>query len=314
MNKKIWVGILAIVMILSLSGCSLAKEEQKSEGTVNEDIMIGVLITEGHVDIIDAEEEINVNEINGEISFVQGKRYATIDKKGSDSPSNWEVSFEGVDGIAFYVPEFRYGDGKYDSLVTGIFDEEMSDVDNQFYSTDNSHKREITGTVYVKMQEGKEYTYFMNPVYQTESGEIYVTTGNGMALGTGERDGGLGDWHMNTEATVTKDGESVETVTSINLEFELMYETAKIKVHQMDLEHNVIKTTEYEPGNMPEEMKGEDGTVYVLVETERVNFAGETLVERELGLADEDGKISIDSFYEGEHGAFRKQTTAFINY
>ena len=45
-----------------------------------------------------------------------------------------------------------------------------------------------------------------------------------------------------------------------------------------------------------------------------MNLEGEILTEREIGTADDEGKIVVETFCKGEFGALRKQTTTFINY
>ena len=84
------------------------------------------------------------------------------------------MTFPGVEGISFYIPEFRYGEEKYDSFVSVIGSDEISDVNNNFNVSDTSESREIAGTIYVVQELGKEYIYYMNPVYQTADGEIVV--------------------------------------------------------------------------------------------------------------------------------------------
>ena len=82
----------------------------------------------------------------------------------------------------------------------------------------------------------------------------------------------------------------------------------------MDIEHHILDSKEYEPGTLPEEVKCMEKTAYVVVETERVDLAGKTITEREIGTADDEGKITVETFYKGDFGALRKQTTTFVNY
>ena len=294
MNKKLLALILVITMLLA-NGCQLAKGEASNDGIGKDDCLVGLLITEG---------QRGIDELV----------YANVDKKNSDDPADWEITFPGVEGISFFVPEFRYGDGEYDSFIMVVGSDEISDVKNSLNVSDTDESREITGTVYVAREAGKEYIYYMNPVYQTAGGEIYVTQGNGLMGSEKEGLGALGAWNVQEEKEVTVNGESKVQGISVDVTFEMMFTPAKIRIHQMDMEHNILDTTEYEPGTLPEEVKCEEQTIYVVVETDRVNLEGEIITEREMCTADAEGKMVVETFSKGEFGALKKQRTTFINY
>ena len=233
MNKKILAYILILIMLLT-SGCQLAKEEISQDGIGNDDCMIGILITEGNRGILDGKETtMTLEELKD-----ANKLYAIIDKKNSDSPDEWEVTFPGVEGISFYIPEFRYGEEKYDSFVSVIGSDEISDVNNHLNVSDTSESREIAGTIYVVQELGKEYIYYMNPVYQTADGEIYVTQGNGV-MGMATEGFGAGQkWNMKEEKEVTKGEEKQTQSFSVEVTLEMMFVPTKIRVLQMDIEHH----------------------------------------------------------------------------
>ena len=199
MNKKISTSLLALLMIL-VSGCSLAKEEVYSDDMVNGDCMVGLLITEGNRGIMD---HVSGEELTLEEAMAGQKVYANVDKMNSDEPADWEITFPGVEGISFFVPEFQYEDG--DSFVMVIGDEEISDVKNHMKVSDEGQSREITGTVYVAREANKEYIYYMNPVYQTADGDIYVTQGNGLMGSEAEGYGALGSWNVKEEKGCEKE-------------------------------------------------------------------------------------------------------------
>ena len=310
MNKKLLTFILILTVLLT-NGCQLAKEEVSNDSIGNEDCMIGLLITEGNRGILD--HKVGTTMTLEELAEAN-KLYATIDKKNSKSPDKWEVTFPGVEGISFFIPEFRYGEEKYDSFVMVIGSDEISDVNNHLNVSETSESREIAGTIYVAKESGKDYIYYMNPVYQTAAGEIYVTQGNGV-MGM-ETDGfGAGQkWNMKEEKEVTKGEEKQMQSFSVDVSLEMMFVPTKIRVLQMDIEHHILDSIEYEPGTLPEEVKCMEKTAYVVVETERVDLAGKTITEREIGTADDEGKITVETFYKGDFGALRKQTTTFVNY
>ena len=192
--------------------------------------------------------------------------------------------------------------------------DEMSDVNNHLKVSDQGKSREVKGTIYVARETKKDYIYYMNPVYQTATGELYVTQGNGVMGSEKEGYGPLHTWNVKEEKEITIDGEKSVQGFAAEVNFEMMYVPTKILVHQMDMEHHILKTEEYEPGKLPEEVKCEENTVYVVVETERDNLIGGFITEREIGTANDEGKIEIETFYKGDFGALRKQATTFINY
>ena len=294
MNKKILAFILMLTMLLT-NGCQLAKEEASNDGIGKDDCLVGLLITEGQRGI---DESV----------------YATVDKKNSEDPGDWEITFPGVEGISFFVPEFRYGDGEHDSFIMVVGSDEISDVKNCLNVSDTGSNREITGNIYVGRVADKEYIYYMNPVYQTVDGEIYVTQGQGLMGSEAEGTGALGSWNVKEEKELKVNGKATVQGISVDVTFEMMYIPTEIRVHQMDMEHNILVSQEYEPGTLPEEVKCEEQTAYVLVETDRVDLEGKSITEREMCTADDEGKIIVETFSKGEFGALKKQMTTFINY
>ena len=95
MRKKWFGSILVLSMILLFSGCSLAKEDAGKEvldsEKISQDRLIGVVVTEEHLDLFDFESFLNDNinqiikgkDVDGSMDKkYQQAIYATIDKHG----------------------------------------------------------------------------------------------------------------------------------------------------------------------------------------------------------------------------------------
>lgn len=69
----------------------------------------------------------------------------------------------------------------------GFIGDEIFDVNQHFSTTDEGEYIELSGSIYALTDEGEESEiFFLNPVYETSTGEIYVTTGNGISGHAGE--------------------------------------------------------------------------------------------------------------------------------
>lgn len=193
--NKMWNWMLVALLCISfLCGCSLAKEDAGEEEQTNmEDRLVGVVITTEHLDLFDVEAFLNdnINELTNEkveltnTSKYNGRIYATVDKHGSEEPQDWELVFEGLKGIHF-INATCYEEDE-EPFKMGFIGDEIFDVNQHFSTTDEGEFMELSGSIYALMDENTESTnFYLNPVYQTSTGEIYVTTGNGISGHAGE--------------------------------------------------------------------------------------------------------------------------------
>lgn len=314
MNKKIKLLLILVGIMFLFGGCSLAKDAVSSKNNAVCDAMIGAYITEEYPDTTEVGETISIEDGDFSVLYEDEKYFATIDKKGSESVADWEVCFEEIPGIACFAPSYRYGEEEYDVVEYTVIDDEVVVKKNHWHSEDNKESYQLDVLIYVEMVEGKEYLYHINPVYQTADGEIYMTSGDGYCIGGGSRDAGFADIKLNTSSEINVMGEKQTRETDITVNFKIMNKPNKIILHELDLEQQVVKSTEYEPDAIPEEIKGEKNTIYLLVETQRLDFDGNVIAQRDLKTADENGEIQFDTFYTGENGALIKQEITFINY
>lgn len=321
-NRRLWI-VLWTVLMMTLCGCSLAKEDAGEENAggknVGEDPLIGVFVTTESLDTFDMDAYLEDNVAD----LIEGKEvspddyakysekiYATIDKKGSIEPSDWEIYFEGIDGINFFDAEFQ-NEGSEPFRMLSC--EGVCDITTGYHSTDDGEKVELTGTIYVLPKaDVTDTVYYVNPVYQTEGGEIYVTSG-----GMGNSIGGLGDGVMMTvtldgEVTQTENGVAETNAASVKVNFVVSYAPTKIRLHQLDENNQVVKTEEYEQGKLPEQLKAEDETAYIIVETELDNPHKEGDCIREIYERDDVGSTYFETMCVTEKGYIEKQSTEIV--
>ena len=304
------IGLIAISMMGILSGCTLAKESAGDE-EVSQDRLIGLFITQESIDGFDAEaylEEhigdlIGGKEVMPEDTSSKNRIYGEIDKKDSENPDDWEISFGEIEGINFFQPIIHEEGEEPFSM---IFADEICDVNVCYFTTDEGDSVELTGTLYT-IASDKEIVYYNNPVYQTAKGDIYVIPGMGSGLDGSSMGISMAD-SIEEEWNITNGKEKESGKTKITINHALSYKPLQIRIHQMDIDNQVIKTEEYIVGTLPEKMIMNNNTAYILVETEWDHPQKDDYVTRELYEREEEDTY-IEMFSVTENGRLEKQST-----
>lgn len=306
-NKRLVMCLLVFVMMWALNGCSLAKADAGDENETTQDRLIGVFVTTEYLDLfnMDAYLKDNVDElVDG--SEYKGRIYATVDKHDSLEPQDWEIIFGDVEGVCFLDAIFQNeGEEPFSMLVGG---DEMCDVTRHLNVTSEGESIELTGTMYV-LATGimEEIHFYLNPVYQTSTGNIYVTSGDSLSL-TGDTVGAITMW-LEEEATVEENGKTENYKATVTVNFEkVSYEPTLIQIHYMDENLEIIMTDEYTPGTLPEQLTALEGTDCVVVETRWAN--GEST--REFYELKDDEIMYIETMYKVNETALGKQSTEVI--
>lgn len=317
-NKKFLVGMLSLVMMLSLSGCTLAVEGAGGEEQ-SKDRMIGAFITTESLIAFDMDAYLEENiediikgeDVKPEATMPSEERiYATIDKHDSTEPSDWEISFGDIEGINFFDAMWE-GEGNVPFKVL-TYAAEICDATTHYMSTDDSDGIELSGTIYIlpKADEMGDI-YYINPVYQTEDGEIYTIPGDGNSV-NGLAQGADLTITLSEETTTTKDGETEAYTGGVKVCFKSAYEPTEILVHQMDANNQVVKTDKYAPGKLPEKMTAEKETAYIIVETQQKNPENAHECLREIYGPVEGGNTYFETFLVTENGGLGRMSTEII--
>lgn len=256
-----------------LGGCRLAQEEaeaQNSEG----DSLVGVFVTEEHLDV--GMHEVAINS-GGEVSLVEKK--AEIAGRIVLDENGWqEIVFDGTEdpeGIeikGFGIYDIKvWEEGQEHYTLYGIADNIFSDVYWATKSGDNLESNTVEATIYVE-PGGPQGLYF-NPVYQTSQGDIYMQPGSG--LFSSERSEGMSGTHtISWKSSIAQAGQEVVEESSFAISITCAVPPTAYRLLFMGEDSRISKImTGDELAEMWEsgqwELKVPAGTAYLLLEQEK---------------------------------------------
>lgn len=289
--------IVALALTLGLSGCQLARPDQE---TAQADRLIGLYVTTEYVDLFNMEDflEDRLNdgwtggEITGDTSHYQGRVYAVRDEAGN-------YSFPGVpEGVNAFWPREEQEDGSL--LYASACGLEVLDGGSDLKRLDGGVEQTCRVTLY--LDAGRGNAAFFNPVYQTASGEIYLTSGTGMSVydETSAQATGAFTHTMSDETKVTDSAGAVRTDSfSVEATVEFWTPLDTIAVTQMSGDGRVVRRDVFGGETLPDALPREADTAYYILEETRTE-AGETVVERTLT----EGDCPALSFVQPGEGPF----------
>lgn len=315
--KKMKISIFLTVLALCLSGCSLAVPDA---GEDVKDRLIGAFITPEYLDFFDMDAYLSDHAsafTDGEEITVAGgaeyerRLYADVDKNGSKDPSDWKISFPGVEGACFFSPLWKDAEGA--DYWGSVCDEEVCDMHTDIKTSDEGGaERALSGTIYILPGKADEdIAYYMNPVYQTKDDRIYAVTGQGFSTSGDSSEGMQMTTKLEEQVALTENGKTVTEKSSVSVSYAVMYRPVKITLCQMDGKNRLLQKTEYNPSELPERLSTEPETEYVLVETKKQNLSGEEVVSREVYENVDEGEW-LETFYALENGMIARQSTEVI--
>lgn len=320
MNKRLRVMICALVCGTLLTGCQLAKEDAVL--TQEKDKLIGVYVTKEYVDTFDFEHyfEENIGDImndgggfieGDEQSSYQNRIYATIvdevsvDEVSGEKITHQSYKFKDLEGMGYYSP-VCYETEEGNAYVAIESDPGICDAKSHITGTDAGDMIELEGTIYVCPQEEDVVGVYCNPVYQCPDGSVYLVPGQGMSF-SGDVEGATMSHKVEDKITVKEKGEEKTYANSVEMHVKTSYAPEKIIVMQMDASGNKLDYQEYEPGKLPKEIEPLADTEYFIVETYKMDGAGEHVATRKLVGKDE---TFFQTMYVGEKKVCLQTMTA----
>lgn len=305
--------------IFALTGCQLARED----GEVSQDRLIGVLLTTSHLDL--GGEDMQLQEIilgakksNNPIdSWIptnrpQGRLYATLvdrtltnEETGAATTAR-EYMFRDIEGVSFFtatVPATKDNE----SYTGTSSDAAISGVHTTLDYKDNEETIGMEGTVYLSTRH-LGGVWYINPVYQSTDGSVYVTGGNGL-MHSGDSDAEGVQWSttLKETVTITENGKAKSASTSVKLSLSTMHPPEQIAVIQMGEGYNWLESAEYAPIEVPSKFTPREDTQFVVVEIKRHDLHGNLSVSRVLYGKNDN---SMETFYCREDGVCVKQYTS----
>ena len=290
--KRILALGIALLALLAFAGCQLAKEEGGETESAERDRLIGVFLTREYLDqLFDWKGYVEDNMMalaggghaidEADTAAYGGRLYATLTREtrtddAGEQHERLDCTFEGIEGIRYFAVE--------EGITTHmISDPGISGVHQAITDTEEAKRIDLEAVLYVEAAaETETVVWYLNPVYQSTDGSVYLTAGHGTSLAGGMTEGASFSTKFDETETVTVDGKSVETGASVSIRIESKFPAERINVLQMDAEHAVVARTEYDAGALPEEIAPLPGTVYLIVETVKRGLAGEEIVSRAL--------------------------------
>lgn len=319
-TKKILVIFAAVMLgffLLGSSGVIHMADDSLDGGFGADDRLIGVLITTEHLDLFDFEGYLEDNRekiLSGsqidqsQWEKYQGRLYATFVDKSYTHEETGEVTvlkefvFDGVSGIRYFAATISDESGSY---VSSCADQAISDGHMEVSATDQGEDISLEGTVYVSTVKGPR-VFYINPVYQSLSGEVYVTAGNGMTF-SGEKTEGLShSTELESQISYTSEGKEVATKSYVKINITYVDPPEKLSVVQF-YGHNQIKSrSDYSPGALPKTFETHPETEYIILETWKTSSDKGQSLTRELYQASDE---TMCAFYCRDDGICVKQSS-----
>lgn len=242
-----------------------------------------------------------------------------------------EYVFEGVEGIPYFNALMVGENGEtYSSSYSG---EGLSDSSFNLHVGDDEDKTILDAVVYLapnmhtmdgmtetgvthEMSEMNETanmygdldvtTTYINPVYQSDDGKVYVVGGQGMSMGGDQTEGSAFSQKLEETITVTENGKAKTMTTVINISFKIMLPPEKVVILEMDEASSIVNKKEYKSGKLPESVTPTTNTDYFIVESYKTDFDGNEKVSRAV-FSKEDQ--ALESFRMIKNGIIVKQQT-----
>lgn len=321
MNRKIFAVFLAFFILLMSTGCQLAREDMAENRSG--DKLIGVFITKEYLDLFDIESYFNDNihkispggsiAIDGDTKKYEGRLYANIVTRTNTDPETGstfdtrELAFEGVEGLSYFCAKIPASEEE-GSYTVSSSDEGISDGHTKIHYGDEEDSISLEGTIYFSPVHARStITLYMNPVYQSSDGRVYAVSGSGLMLDGNHGEGMFYSQTLEETTTTTENQKSKSSQTSVKISFAIMYPPKKVVVLQMDDENNIISKAEYQPGKLPDTIKPDRNTAYIMVENHKQDREGNLVVSRSLY---DESKETLDTYYSKADGILVKQWTA----
>lgn len=312
MSKKMMTWCVLGMLIVSLSGCQLAKEDGMAQ--VEEERLVGVLVTKEYLDLFDMDRYLKDNIssfVDGKTTYVNedkqysGRIYAELKPKtlthveSGKTVETWEYEFEEIDGISFFTAKMDSTDGI--SSFHTYFDSAISDG---YYTMGNESS--IEGTIY-RVPTDYDAVY-VNPVYQSSDGRVYVMSGSGYSSSGIEDEGSRFTSTLEEKHVIVEDGVEYEESFTVIVTIAVKTPIENVTVIQMQEDHTVVSQERYRPEELPEEIVFHSETEYVLVETMSHSSKGD-VINREIY---ESGDTSFRSYLLRDDGIFEGKQVAFV--
>lgn len=288
MHKRMSVVLVTLLIFTTLTGCQLAQEDVTAEKSQAK--LIGVYVSYDYVDLSENYMKDNFKfsssqlKVNDKRQKDERRMYATRknEVQTASKINNYTHTifvFEDLEGIGMFYPTIAdplNNDLTYISLSA---DEGFTDVKRHVIKNDNEDEVKLEGTVYISSGCMKKPIY-INPVYQSADNRVYLVIGQGF-IATGDNgEGGVYSKTLNEKITVKENGKSQVYSSTVKVSVATMNPTEKVTILQMDKNSNILNQDEYNPEDVPKELKPQSLANYIIVESTKITHNKQTKIER----------------------------------
>lgn len=233
MNKTVKTIIIAAAILGAMAIAYAVGASGRASMVKQADIPVGMLVTTQPLPVAD-DDRLYAEYIDG------------------------EYVFNGVDGMQCFFTNKDNMDNAIVSHVDAAFTEKSSKL---HVIDDDRQNVELRAKLY--LGTSFDEILYQNPVYQTESGEVYAVAGQGADY-SGE-EGMSGSFSLGESVKRYEDGKMMSYGTSVNIDVEVIAVPEKIIVSQFDAEGKLISSESFAPGRLPDGM--ESSAAYIVVGT-----------------------------------------------
>lgn len=236
MNKTVKTIIIAAAILGAMAIAYAVGASGRASMVKQADILVGMLVTTQPLPVAD-DDRLYAEYIDG------------------------EYVFNGVDGMQCFFTNKDNMDNADNAIVSHV-DAAFTDKSSSLHViNDDGQNVELKAKLYLSASFNE--ILFQNPVYQTESGEVYAISGQGVGYSGGEGIGG--SFSLSESVKRYEDGKMMSYGTSVNIDVEVIAVPEKIIVSQFDAEGKLISSESFAPGRLPDGM--ESSAAYIVVGT-----------------------------------------------
>jgi len=256
-----------------------------------EDKLIGVLITQDYLDI-------------------QGRLYADVLTITSTNEETGEIHetekivFSKLIGIPYFSPIVG-ATGEHESYTATMSDDAISNGHIHINIGDDHNSKTMTGTIFIT-PSGTEYTFYINPVYQSTDGSVFIESGDAIFMSGITAIGSAMSNTLEAVTSVTENGVTKTDSFSISISISVMPFPEMIRIVQMSADNVLVSQTDYKPGEVPEIYSPEADTAYIVIETHSRDEEWSAILTREIF---DRGNEHFETFYARTDGVCIKHWT-----
>ena len=271
MNKK-WIALFTIICIM-LTGCQLAQPESPVE-SVGNDRLIGVLVSGGHFGTESDGDAIHTLENEGKRIYASAKG---------------DGYYEFPEELGWWIMAYRV-ETEHESYGTCDLSPEIHSTLMHYKVIIDVSAVEVAGEIYVA-DSATDLALYVNPVYQTAAGEVYVLGTAPLGYQGATMDGCSVSYRDQIQ------GLEEDQVSTAEMTIRVIRLAECYRILQMDSENRVIRADEYRPEEMPDELTPEDGCSYIILESVEADGTVERFVYNP-----GDGDRRLETYYPQENG------------